>query len=341
MSYNGSRIARETTQAHLLHSVTERDSHRGRKPIRSSSPPLTCLDILLFRPPETHNPTVVAGLERGRVRAVAPADAYADAAALAAAAPIDNTPSPDAVLRDLRAAAAEARSRLAVAESTASQLAALAADARRAANANVAKKHVAESDAAANIARLRVAAPQVAAALQNGQGAGAAVDAARAVAVAARVAANSAHAAGAGSNNANSNAGQLAQAKAQNAAVVVAAGGGGGAGAGAVKAEGRLESRTYLGTEAQKEAASKEAFAFNEYRSSQLSLHRPIADTRAARCRNINYPTQLPPTAVIICFVNEVSDRTGRERTGTERVAAGSGRMAIVPNRNLSYCSLS
>eukprot|EP00045_Choanoeca_perplexa_P013448 m.152584 g.152584 ORF g.152584 m.152584 type:complete len:684 (+) comp16362_c1_seq1:110-2161(+) len=57
--------------------------------------------------------------------------------------------------------------------------------------------------------------------------------------------------------------------------------------------------------EQQRGDASYRRFAFNEYASSQLSLHRPIKDSRAAQCKDIVYPKQLPSATVIICFVNE------------------------------------
>ena len=54
------------------------------------------------------------------------------------------------------------------------------------------------------------------------------------------------------------------------------------------------------------EKESMKKNAFNEYRSSKLSLHRDIPDTRHANCRHRDYPPSLPPATVIICFVNEV-----------------------------------
>jgi hypothetical protein len=66
-------------------------------------------------------------------------------------------------------------------------------------------------------------------------------------------------------------------------------------------------------SEQQRGDASYQRFAFNEYASSKLSLHRPIKDSRAAQCKDVAYPKQLPSATVIICFVNEVGGgRVGR-----------------------------
>ncbi|XP_064087973.1 polypeptide N-acetylgalactosaminyltransferase 11-like [Macrobrachium nipponense] len=45
--------------------------------------------------------------------------------------------------------------------------------------------------------------------------------------------------------------------------------------------------------------------AFNTLVSTRLSLHRPIPDTRDKRCKDIVYPTVLPPASVIVCFYRE------------------------------------
>eukprot|EP00730_Choanoeca_flexa_P005569 TRINITY_DN11979_c1_g1_i1.p1 TRINITY_DN11979_c1_g1~~TRINITY_DN11979_c1_g1_i1.p1 ORF type:complete len:686 (+),score=139.57 TRINITY_DN11979_c1_g1_i1:96-2153(+) len=57
--------------------------------------------------------------------------------------------------------------------------------------------------------------------------------------------------------------------------------------------------------EQQRADAAYERFAFNEYASAQLSLHRPIRDSRAPQCKDVTYPAKLPSATVIICFVNE------------------------------------
>eukprot|EP00049_Salpingoeca_infusionum_P022595 m.7702 g.7702 ORF g.7702 m.7702 type:complete len:677 (+) comp5276_c0_seq1:37-2067(+) len=53
------------------------------------------------------------------------------------------------------------------------------------------------------------------------------------------------------------------------------------------------------------EDESYKRHAFNQYLSSQLSVHRDIPDTRSGSCKGIKYPSKLPPATVIICFVNE------------------------------------
>ncbi|XP_055952053.1 putative polypeptide N-acetylgalactosaminyltransferase 9 [Argiope bruennichi] len=45
--------------------------------------------------------------------------------------------------------------------------------------------------------------------------------------------------------------------------------------------------------------------AFNQYISDLISLHRSLPDPRDKECRDIKYPSNLPPTSVIICFHNE------------------------------------
>ncbi|EGD83492.1 hypothetical protein PTSG_04099 [Salpingoeca rosetta] len=53
------------------------------------------------------------------------------------------------------------------------------------------------------------------------------------------------------------------------------------------------------------EEESMKKNAFNEYRSSKLSLHRDIPDSRNPLCRQQEHPRDLPQATVIICFVNE------------------------------------
>lgn len=45
--------------------------------------------------------------------------------------------------------------------------------------------------------------------------------------------------------------------------------------------------------------------AFNTLISTRLSLHRPIPDTRNNRCKDIEYPSQLPSASIVICFFRE------------------------------------
>ncbi|KFM64780.1 putative polypeptide N-acetylgalactosaminyltransferase 9, partial [Stegodyphus mimosarum] len=45
--------------------------------------------------------------------------------------------------------------------------------------------------------------------------------------------------------------------------------------------------------------------AFNQYVSDMISLHRSLPDPRDKECRDLKYPSDLPPTSVIICFHNE------------------------------------
>eukprot|EP00043_Microstomoeca_roanoka_P018675 m.202132 g.202132 ORF g.202132 m.202132 type:complete len:1343 (+) comp16872_c5_seq2:1-4029(+) len=53
------------------------------------------------------------------------------------------------------------------------------------------------------------------------------------------------------------------------------------------------------------EEESMKKNAFNEFKSSELSVHRDIPDSRDPRCRHQDHPKDLPPASVIICFVNE------------------------------------
>jgi hypothetical protein len=206
----------------------------------------------------------------------------------------------EAELRELQEAIERAKKELVAQEAAAETLSKAAAEALRAAARDDARRRSAEAKAQEAASKLSVVAPEAAAALRM-SGAKAAMQAARVAAEAAKQAVNRAHAQG------------VVAAEAKEAAAAGAAGVRvpppqlvGGGEQRPADDEGSLESRKYLGSEAQKEEASKQAFAFNEYRSSQLSLHRDIPDTRVPRCRNLDYPTDLPPTTVIICFVNEV-----------------------------------
>ncbi|XP_066224711.1 probable polypeptide N-acetylgalactosaminyltransferase 8 [Saccopteryx leptura] len=60
-------------------------------------------------------------------------------------------------------------------------------------------------------------------------------------------------------------------------------------------------------SEAQQKAAQDlfQEFGYNVYLSNQLPLNRSIPDTRAFRCRQKTYPSQLPSLSVILIFMNE------------------------------------
>lgn len=78
--------------------------------------------------------------------------------------------------------------------------------------------------------------------------------------------------------------------------------------------------------------------AFNEYKSSQLPLDRPVPDVRVKECQSLQWtPSEYPKASIIICFVNEAWSallRTVRAHAAVLSISNGARKVWSVLNRS-------